>query len=507
MLEPLILEDIMWRKLAIMECLIHNSKGTYSINTIASELNLSYTKAANLVTELANDLATHFDYEILGKDNKLNWDPAKYNHNAYIQQLIRDSVAYRFIMTTLLRPDVSFTKFCNGLFLSQSTVLRKIKPLKELLMDYHLVLVPTKMSITGNESVIRMLYSTYLWAGDHGDLLENWNYDFTLEKSLSQQLLSQYDTFMHPKELFLRLAVNRLRYEQGHYLQDLHLAEFTQGRMCPNIAKYTQTFISDPHQQSLHGRFICSLFYLAPYYIDPADFRLRELKRYYDTHRDTHPAARLVDGYVDYLLSHLLKDKPIDYEDTLLLKMNLFVTLLRYMIHQGPAPRIIDLTKHVADNQNLLFTNLKNCNRSFFQKLADCADIPWFKANLNIFTEDFTHAVFPIYKECCKAARLKVCILSAPDHYVRQTLKELLNQLSFVDLQFNEKTTEEVDFYVTTFENLLPENSTTSYFVVDLVDNIDCQTQLFTVLWQTYQQMTGTQVGLPTLVNSKQEDH
>lgn len=502
MLELLILEDIMWQKLAIMECLIHNSKGTYSINTLASELNLSYTKAANLVTELANDLATHFEYEILGKDNKLSWNPEKYNHNAYIQHLFRDSAAYRFIMTTLLRPDVSFKQFCNSMFLSQSTVLRKLKPLKTMLLEYGLILTPTKMTIVGNESILRILYTTYMWAGDHGELLESWSFDFTLEKKITRQLLSAHGTFMHPKELFLRLAVSRIRYEQGHHLQEVQFTELTQSRLCDDISKYTTQFINDSYQQVIHTRYICSLLYLAPYYIDPADFRVQELKRYYDIAQDNHSAVRIVDDYLSFLFTELLNAQTIDYEETLLLKMNLFVLLLRYIIHRGPAPRIIDLTKHVSDKQNTLFTNLEKQNYTFFQEHIEITTLPWVKDNLATFTEDFTHAVFPVYKEGCKSNQLKVCILSAPDHYVRQTLKELLNQLSFVDLQFSEKVSEEVDFYITTFENLLPANNTTPYFVVDLVDNIDCQTKLFTTLWKNYQQISGNQALLPPLVKN-----
>lgn len=486
MLEHLILDDAMWSKLDIMEYLVAHPAGTYTINTICLDLALSYTRTANLVTEIADDFRRLFSYQLLDSNRKLNWQPANYHHNDYIQFLLRHSVSYQFVCCTLLTPNVGFDDFCEGLYLSQSTVLRKLQPLRELLSEYGMCCHSSKMSLKGPENLLRAFYTMYLWAGSHGDDLFLSDFDFSEERILTDTLLKTAGTFMHPKELLLRLAVGRLRFEQGHRLAQTGQPPFPQSVLRPALQNYVKRFISDAMQAAQQEDYLIQLLYLTSRYIDAADFRVDELNRYYQSLPDNNFLTTTVEEYCQYFQQFITKAL-FPENSNFLMKINLFAILLNFEEYQGDSPRIMDLTKHTVVEDQPAFHHLLEQNKVFFSSFHLQKRFFWLKHSLNHFSETVTHAVLPCYKIIAQQRKLRVALITSPDHYIRQTLTELLNQLEFVELVSPEETSKNADFYVTTFASLLPTDLNVPYFVVDLMDHVDYQTKLFSTLWHIYQ--------------------
>ncbi len=282
MLQMLILEDADWQKLQIMAFFATQPDGIYSINTICSELKLAYTTASTLSGEISAELADLLNYRLIRKDGKICWRAEAYHHNAYIQYLVRNSLCYNFVLTSLVEPEKSFEDFCSQLFLSHSTVLRKLRPLKELLTRFHLKLLATKMHILGNEATLRMFYITYLWVASHGEDMRLSGFDFSQEEQLMVDLGWQRANFMLPQTIVLGLTVNRLRYSQGHLLADLPYLPPTPMVNLEQVRSYTTGFITNTVQQHMHTYFLSYLLYFTPYYLEEADFRVQDLARYFD---------------------------------------------------------------------------------------------------------------------------------------------------------------------------------------------------------------------------------
>lgn len=488
MLKPIILDDFSWQKLEIMAYLSQQPPGTYSINTLSNALGLSYTAGSTLVQEIHADLSELFSMPFLNDFGKIQWQSQGYRHNEYIQYLLRGSVIYSFVIETLLHPETSFQDFCQKFFLSQSTVLRKLRPLKEYLQKFQLKLMPSKMKITGRETLLRMFYTVYLWAGDHGTMLLNsFDYSFVTEKQLIQQLGWDSKDFMHPQEIFLRLAVNRIRGQQGHFLPDLPLDASCFSDFIQPLETYASSFIPDGQQARCHARFIGYMLYFTPYYLDIDDFRVQELNHYYENLKESQlPIALLAEEYEAFLFSQLIDSEKAQYEESFLLHINVFVTLMNYLVHGGDAPMIMDIARTVTTTDGGLFDDIHSYNQQFFRKIVRRKDFTWLAPALEDLVTDLAYVVIPTYKESLTHDFLNVAILTTPDYWVSQTVKELLKQFAFIKIHYGASDHQEIDFFVTTFECLLPKDLAKPYYVVELVPGSDYQTELFVHLWQAY---------------------
>lgn len=489
MLKPIILEDFSWQKLDIMTFFVQMEAGNYTINTVCNGLNLSYTAGSTLVTDIHNDLLELNGCEFLTCNGKIQWAPEKYQHNQYIQYLLRQSIAYSFIVETLVHPETTFEEFCQKFYLSHSTVLRKLKPLKDYLQEFNIKLMASKMKIVGRESLLRMFYTVYLWAGNHGEDILEGPFDFSAELQLMADNGFDDAEFMHPKEIFLRLAVNRLRSDQGHYLATAPIETLSFSGLIEPIIAYSEQFLTDQLRIQNHARFLCYMLHFTPVYLNIEDFRVTALNDYFEELKaQQSPIAALVEEYEDFFFSELVDTNQIDYEESFLLHINILVTLINYVVHEGNAPMIMNIARHLPPGEEGLFDELKKKNAVFFRKVVRRKDFGWLSKYVNELLIDLTFTVLPTYKETMKKDKLNVAILTTPDYYVSQNIKEMLKQFSFVKIHYANFDSPEIDFFVTTFESLLPAGLEKPYYIVDLVQGDDYQADIFQATWAAYKE-------------------
>lgn len=494
MLHDLLVEETMGQKLAIMEFFLQKQAGIYSVNTICCGLVLSHRTAATLIAEINEDLRALSGYEFVARDRKIHWCPESYHHNSYIQYLIRRSVSYQFVRYTLMHPDDTFAKFCGRLFLSQSTVLRKLRPLKDLLKRFGLQIRATKMQLIGSEVPLRMFYTTYLWLGHHGEDLEQEVGPMLREELFAKNLTDKFEQFMHPKEITLLLAVHRLRYEQGHWLEEIPYPDLNTPAFSRELASYG-TFISDQSQRKLHLQSLAAVFFLTPLYFEACDFRGELLLSYFEQLPLDAPLKVLALEFEADFFREMLAINPADYPRLNLWRINFYATLLRYSFF-GDLPLISDLTRYIPTEEQALFDQMKRQFKLFFRKIAKRQRYPWLTPAFFAFIEDCSYALFPHYQDCFQRCVLKVGIVTSPDYYVQQMIRNLLRQFAFVNITFTSALNEEMDFFVTTFENLLPKELHKPYFVMDLTQELHCQTQLFHALWEAYHEKALNQGGI-----------
>lgn len=495
MLDTLLLEDSIGQKLVIMEFFLKQPAGIYPINTVCSCLTLSHGTASSLLAEINRDLQNLSGYTFFGHDRKVLWQPATYRHNRYTQYLIRSSIPYQFVLHTLTKPEKPFATFCSELFLSESTVTRKLRPLKLLLQRFDLRLSAKKMAITGSELVLRMFYSTYLWLGNHGEDLSYTTFSLQTEAFLAARLNQGCHHFMHTKEIFLHLSVQRLRYEQGHLLEKEAYPDLLMDELAQSLIPYIQNFICENPQQRLHQLSLNCLFLLTPLYLE-IDFRGEILLKYFEKLPEKNPFKRLVLEFQTYFFQEIITLNTDKYEHLNLWKVNFLVLLLRFDLIAGDIPMISDLSRYVSPMEQPLFNRLKQQLKIFFRKVAKRQTFPWLTKHLNDFVDDCTYALFANYKHGLQHDYLTVGIITSPDHYIQQILNNLMRQFTFVNVVFTTVDDPNVDFFLTTFEDLLPPDCDKPYFLIDLTHEIHCQTQLFNALWEAYHQKALQQKGV-----------
>ncbi|BCA84714.1 hypothetical protein EsVE80_02370 [Enterococcus saigonensis] len=487
LLSPLILEDAARQKISVMEFFSDKEAGTYSINYLCSELNLSYTTLSTLTQEIHENLLNLVAEPFLITNGKILWQPANYQHNEYIQYLVRTSIPYNFILYSLTKPEVTFEKFCEDFYLSQSTILRKLRPLKKYLNSFGIRLLASKMKIAGNEAMLRMFYTTYLWAGNLGKDIHLSQFDFSDERAIMRKLQFDKACFMHPREIFLRLAVNRLRAQQGHKLELPKFKTLPFSKFLPELTSYCQKFITDPQQAYIQGRFISYMLYFTPFYINIYDFRIKELNDYYEAlKKNKNSLINLIEEYEQYFFTELIPKTTPSYEETFLLRINLFVTFMNYITYQGDVPLIMDITRQKQTHEHDAYLELLKRNGEFFRRICRRKDFAWLTNCYDDLIEDITYVILPTFKKCCDDQILNVGILTIPDYFIMQTIKEVLEQFGFVKVYFTNFDDPNIDFFISTFDTLLPDNLTKPNFIIDLIADNNYEKELFAQLWNTY---------------------
>lgn len=491
LLSPLILDDAARQKISVMEFFSDKEAGTYSINYLCSELNLSYTTLSTLTQEIHENLLELAGKPFLTANGKILWHPADYHHNEYIQYLVRTSIPYNFILYSLIKPEATFENFCEDFYLSQSTILRKLRPLKKYLNSFRIRLLASKMKIDGNEAMLRMFYTTYLWAGNLGKDIHQSEFNFCDERKIMRELHFDKANFMHPREIFLRLCVNRLRAEQGYKLELPKFQTLPFSEFLPSLTTYCEKFITDPQQAYLQGRFISYMLYFTPFYININDFRIKELNEYYEELKEAgNSLIDLIEEYEQYFFTELVPETTPDYEESFLLHINLFVTLMNYVIHQGDSPLIMDITRHEHAHEHDAYLELLKRNGDFFRRICRRKNFAWLADCCDDLVEDVTYNILPTFKNCYDNQTLNVGILTIPDYFIMQTVKEVLNQFGFVQVYFTNFDDPNIDFFISTFDVLLPDNLAKPNFIVELIEDSSYEKELFAQLWHAYRQKT-----------------
>lgn len=112
----------------------------------------------------------------------------------------------------------------------------------------------------------------------------------------------------------------------------------------------------------------------------------------------------------------------------------------------------------------------------------------WLAACCEDLVEDVTYNILPTFKNCYNHQTLNVGILTIPDYFIMQTIKEVLKQFGFVRIHFTNFDDPNIDFFISTFDTLLPDNLEKPIFIVELIENSGYEKELFAELWQAYRQ-------------------
>jgi hypothetical protein len=141
----------------------------FTINDLATQMQISYQQAYNIFRELLTDME-----EITGSANKdagkrtMSQDNFPVSVDEYRLFLLENSIQFQFVDYLVQSTSLSVDKFCQDRFISRSTLTRKTVPLRKLLAEYDLKISFTQPALVGSEQQIRLFLFIFYWLGYHG---------------------------------------------------------------------------------------------------------------------------------------------------------------------------------------------------------------------------------------------------------------------------------------------------------------------------------------------------
>lgn len=170
-----------------------------------------------------------------------------------------------FYFDFLIPASKSLTAFSKETSVSESTILRRMRPLIDYLAECNIHLNFSKMALTGHEAVVRLFYIKALWSASLGEDIAKCPFDFTAEDNLLRDLLTLFPLQIHPKLLRLMLCVCRLRNEQKNYLNEAPFDDLLFSQTTPLLELYLSNILDSPEQIKRNIEFFNYLFYYYPY--------------------------------------------------------------------------------------------------------------------------------------------------------------------------------------------------------------------------------------------------
>lgn len=167
--------------------------------------------------------------------------------------------------------------------------------------------------------------------------------------------------------------------------------------------------------------------------------------------------------------------------------MNTLSLFLSFSLNHRPLPWMNEFS-----NYEVLFPTITPQKiapvEAFFSRVATKKELGW----LSKYPYDFLNYIYYIFEPYMaqRALKIKVAIVPIPNHRIVSELCDFLAMFSFVDSCFRDQSDPEVDLYISTFESLIPDN-TSNFFLVDTNEiSLESKNELFASIYKLYMERT-----------------
>lgn len=428
---------------------INNQRGPhFSINQLSIELNMNYKKAAQLVLELEEDFLALGWGSLVPEKGIVIWKKDNSKETAYLRFLVQKSLGYQILKAILLTPEKTLPQFCQEHFISQSTLLRRIRPLSLYLKKYDVWLNAGQMTITSSdEENVQAVFFKLLGVGAFGaDLFAA---DISLEEELRvlDKLAHQGATLLNEWVGLSCLLIARLRLKNHHPLPKpscpppLFLAK------AKILEDYFANFSCDAAEIENAA---CSLYFklFTNHYLSENDWRIKKVtQQFTDFLARGIPTATISQDFIVKLQKDYFY-QPLTQSEATVLQCNIF--LIFYLLESPAllaATRLQTMLPTVVtqkDNYQELvtFCQLFLCEYEYYLEKTllsaqQVKDLPYFLAE----------SVYPYVEKKHYQIELFVGIQPLPNYYMMTSLTNFLNQIKFVSYEIYQENTN-YDFYI-----------------------------------------------------------
>lgn len=181
-------------------------------------------KSVETLTYLADDLDNV--YSITSQKNRGSCLTLTPNCSyARIESLYyRQTITYQLLDLIFQRRDLTMDELSEELFLSRSTLYRKLKNIEEILNNNNLRLDKNTLTVQGDELYLREFYYIFYWSIVH---TEDWPFANVRQEIITYRI----NTFtqeglltisaIEKAQIAFRLAINFIRYQHKHFITTL----------------------------------------------------------------------------------------------------------------------------------------------------------------------------------------------------------------------------------------------------------------------------------------------
>jgi hypothetical protein len=462
--------------------LMKASEQSFSINTLANVLDYSYTRMQAIVTEIDSDFSDLFGKSVLNKNGTICIGQVDFSINRYRQYLFNHSLIYKLILTSLFEPECELEEFCKRNFTSRSSLTRHMKPLTRLLENYQVKLHFSRLTFTGSEYNIRIMYFNVLWLGSLGE------FDFgSYETVVAPRLMKDWgdSQYTHFKVLRLLLLISQSRIEQGCNLPTFPYDDMVFPETPAPVTEFLAEVIPDVIQRKTDLYYLKFMIYYYPVNIHYHDKRCLYQDEYYLKLLNKKEPIAILESKIEKLLAN---NRVIDTDNTeqfLLLRANLFSLLLGFSLVKGVTPQSSDFTTFYDTPWD---EHDQQISKSFYQilkKKSEIDQLKWLKNNIEPIATSLTDYLVFLRAHYVPTKKLVVGVTPIPNYNMLQEICEFLDQLRFVETKITDRIDDDVDIYISTYETLIPDLSK-ERFIADIFEGYEYQGELFTTLRNAY---------------------
>lgn len=279
------------RKLRLMS-FITDHQGKFNLVDFAAAMQGSYSQAYHILLNLRTDLQHLAPMTKLTKDSLVTPITVDvYRHWLYVR-----SIPYQAVLATLSAEPQQVRTLCERYGISTSTFNRRMRPMRQQLAQYHLELTTNPLRLTGEETLVQLLYftlfSTTLTTLDELPPLP------TKYQSLYEAICTTYadDTlYQNSKGLTqhrnLLITIALLRLSQGYRYAPLRFALVHLTDLRPLAVKFQQQLSDSPRSALTELATLDYLLTSSPYFVRA--LQPRNMQRLYAGLRQKVPAYQL----------------------------------------------------------------------------------------------------------------------------------------------------------------------------------------------------------------------
>lgn len=454
-IEKLMLDKMTHYKYQTYLELFTMGKSSCTNNELIQKLGYSNRTLNEILKQLSTDLAELGapDALLISRKEGITIQSLTVNIATYRSYLIQKALVFKFVEAVAFKKDSVFYEFIRQEFVSESTMMRKLKPLMELVEEYKLKINIKKMTFIGEEKNIRLFLLTLYWLSFKGTI---WPFATVSHKKV-EAIRSETERSQNLKlglieknEMDYFYGVTLLRISLHQYIQPnkkfdqfcLHNPNFH-----PEIYQSLASWVPEDKQRAEFSFLYISSFFKPKF--DEMNPRLKQMLLYFE--EEDNEIWQFSNEIIDRLKAYA-PSKAKQLSNPVLRGNLLTILLANYVMGVGYI-NVFLLTDPViryGDN------GIKEKTDSVFSQL-DWKKYPNFYEVRNQLTKYFLYLFTSIFEEQIVGKKLRVGIIYDPNVLLFRGINKFLDASPYnVESQSIHEIQQEFDLIISA--TYIPDN-------------------------------------------------
>lgn len=464
-LETIVLTSFDKKKIIIYDVLCNLNENKYSINYFTRLTKYSNKSIRNLLQAIEIDLNKFFGLPTIFAGNILSITFKLPSLSEYKDEMINHSLISTALISIIFNPHKTLEDFARENFTSISTAIRKLLPLKNYLNEFNIRFNITKLSLSGDERIIRISIAQLLWLISRGqNLPTKFKNDALYEeyKSYKTDFFKDSLTFPINEQVDLLLTVFYFRTSHNFLIKEEMPTIFIDWfRDKFEHTSYNHSFSLIPEKEQM---FLTYTPYYSPIDFNESDQRSLLVKNILE--QDDNIYIRFVYEFKQFY-SSFIPTSQLSKKKKHLLERNAVNIIFLYSIFQQKVPTLFDLTDTSALEKNFDYLTLKRKVAAFIYKIERRKDFIFIKNNREQAIHTITALLLPEYSLTLQRKKLSVLLIIEMNYLFLQPLIQFLNELNFVQLHLStEKKAPIPDLIISSSSKLLINYSDIAFYIV-----------------------------------------